>query len=653
MAERFTILTKNTCLRVSVDCPIIILGYSLIFDNSKKKKILQVKLQNIGEKKVAKCRVKAYDESEKTIAEKVFEDKLIETDEIFGSQQAIDILEEPSGDIKPFVDWIQFEDETEWDGLGEWSELPEQKDLFPDDAMLAEQYKIEIGEDSKYVPDFENGVFQCTCGTISMGNVCRKCGRNFEDISEILFDLEGLKARAEARKEKEEEKKQEEEKRRAEEEKAKQLAKKRKKKTLLISLAIALVTLIGAGIAVFFLVVKPSNEYKAAGTLFSQGRYAEAKPMYEALKNYKNSPTYVTYCQAQLDLDAGNFDAAEAGFSSLGDLWNCADMAKESKYRKGQQFLQENNLDSAESVFKELGDYSDSATMLQEIAYRRATDLLEAKKYDDAASAFEALGEYKDSETMVKESIYQKGLGQMKQSKSMTYVYNAFLSFNQITDYSDAKAKMEKALETLVNLQLDGIFSKTSFPANLNSSQQLIVYNTVVAYINKNIERTFEDWRNSNTDKNIYKILENLPSGFEDRNELLSFFKALSSVDMTASVKDFYSKNKKAIDDVWDTALRENVMNNQWVLDGFLQGHWTTYGGDYYFDMEEDGHIWYNLPWPSISGTDYYYIEDYILYFGTGENHRMVKVFDFTMSEPDQIDVYCFENGRTYTLYRH
>ena len=160
MAERFTVLIKNTNMQVSDECPIIILGYSLLLDNSKQKKILQVKMQNIGEKKIAKCRVKASDGLDDAIAENVFEDKLIETDEIFGSQKAIYVPEETSEDVKPYIDWIQFEDEAEWEGLAEWAEMPEPKELFPDDELLAEQYKTEIGEDSKYVPNFEKGIFQ-------------------------------------------------------------------------------------------------------------------------------------------------------------------------------------------------------------------------------------------------------------------------------------------------------------------------------------------------------------------------------------------------------------------------------------------------------------------------------------------------------------
>ena len=298
--------------------------------------------------------------------------------------------------------------------------------------------------------------------------------------------------------------------------------------------------------------------------------------------------------------------------------------------------------------------------MLQEIAYRRAIALYEDKQYEKAVAAFEELGTYSDSETQVKESKYQYGKSLIGKSNPLIgEVFKAFNAFNEIDGYSDSQSQANKALEKLINMHLN-YFVADCFPKNLNSSQQLLAYNTVIAYINKNIEWNYLKWKEGDPNShaaNVAALLNKFPAGYEERDSLLNFFNALKNY--SGEKKDFYTKNKKAIDDVWDTALRENVMNDEWILCGFLEGKWTTYSGNYYLNMEYhtvDGYGFYfttDLPLTSKpSGTKYFGINNYIMIWQTEDNKELAKVFDFTMDEPDQIAIYCYQNDSTYTLYR-
>lgn len=73
-----------------------------------------------------------------------------------------------------------------------------------------------------------------------------------------------------------------------------------------------------------------------------------------------------------------------------------------------------------------------------------------------------------------------------------------------------------------------------------------------------------------------------------------------------------------------------------------------------YLKMEEreTGRFWcsYNLPW-QYDG-DFYTIENGIYYEGYNNSSRKDKEFRFTIVSWSKIEVYCFKNGRTYTLKR-
>lgn len=659
MAERFINIVKKTETITTKECPVVIVAYALLEDTIKKKKIMQVKLQNIGDKTVSECRIKAAEGDNPDILTFTFEDLNFNEDDIFGSKQPIDAPNETGETVKPYVDYVKFSDGSEWQGDGEYTVIPELKELFADDEQLATQYRAEIGEDSKYVPNLENGFFRCTCGALSVGDTCRKCGRTFEDESEILFDLDGLRERAvEREKQLEEEKKKAEEKAQKEAEALLKRKKQKKKRTLIIALA-CVVVLIGAGVFSYFQFIKPANEYQKAEALVSEGKYEDANTIFVDLGDYKEAATYATYCQGNMNMAAGNYQEAEDNFNSIPDFKDSSDRATEAKYNRGLALLEAGELDKAYAIFVDLDNYKESATNRQEINYRKATKLLEAAKYDDAVTAFETLGDYKDSATLLKETLYRKAVKEAKSDSSFTHLFTAFNLFNQLSNYSDAPVKAQETLVALVNLHLSKQYQKSYFPTGLNQSQQLTAYNTVVAYINDNIERSFDEWRDCSIAdhsyaRNVYDVLNTFPNGYEERNQLLNIFKVVKDYDYSSSgFYSVYPDNKSAFNAVWDTALRENIMNDNWILVGFLMGHWTTYDGRYYFDVEEDGYSSFNLPWVDATGREFYHIEDYIYYWGSNDNDKLVKVFDFTMTSPNEIDVYCFKDGYTYTLYRH
>jgi hypothetical protein len=111
-------------------------------------------------------------------------------------------------------------------------------------------------------------------------------------------------------------------------------------------------------------------------------------------------------------------------------------------------------------------------------------------------------------------------------------------------------------------------------------------------------------------------------------NDVETFYKALKGVTSSKSI---------LFDSIFDEML--------------LTGYWS--GSGYYFRMYENGnngkHISYNLPW--FDYGDYYGLEDHIIYLFPKNNESARKnLFKFSFINATKVDVYCYQNGKTYTL---
>ena len=110
------------------------------------------------------------------------------------------------------------------------------------------------------------------------------------------------------------------------------------------------------------------------------------------------------------------------------------------------------------------------------------------------------------------------------------------------------------------------------------------------------------------------------------------------------------------LEELWDLrsfANAEDLLLDQYYLCEFLLGNWKTANGTYYYKMEENTNHYayycsYNLPWQY---TGDFVIEDgvYMVYHNGGSPRSEFRI---SIISWNQISIYCFKNGNTYTLYR-
>lgn len=315
----------------------------------------------------------------------------------------------------------------------------------------------------------------------------------------------------------------------------------------------------------------------------------------------------VEYIEAGQSMVARNYEAAKAIFEDLPDYLNANELAKETDYRHAAQYADANEFDKAirlMSALKKVG-YKDAEKKLLELQYRKGSYLLlEEENFAEAYKIFTQLKreKYDGAEEMQKETRY---LWAISKIENEDYI-GAYYQLTDIQDYADVR-EILSALEEVIYAEGQDLYYNEKY-----------------------------------TDA---KDRFNCVTFYKDSKKYIILIGAHTSDKWTASD----SMVKSLIDIFYFEDAAELLISTQAFGEKFLLGTWR--GDGYYFTMEGDGHISYNLPW--FSYGDYYRIEDSIMLLYPENNYNNTKeLFAFSALTPDCIEVFCYQNNRTYTLYR-
>lgn len=219
------------------------------------------------------------------------------------------------------------------------------------------------------------------------------------------------------------------------------------------------------------------RNYDAGIPLVLEGKFEEASAVFEKLGAFGDSSDVLAYCKARLQMNEGNFAAAEKTFGALEkSRFSAFSGSKEfiktkalASYCAGRRLLDEKKYDDAFEALSGAGildaqdviagDAELIAAQARADAYDEAKKLKKDGKYADAADAYEALGSYKDSANAVQycsacllmnENRYDeaaaifRGLGDYDDSKKQVAVcgngpaYEAALALMDGEKYQDA-----------------------------------------------------------------------------------------------------------------------------------------------------------------------------------------------------------------------
>lgn len=311
--------------------------------------------------------------------------------------------------------------------------------------------------------------------------------------------------------------------------------------------------------------------------------------------------------------------AADGDFSRAGTYLKGAPFAgwhdpELSRYIAAGMLLEDRRYDEAAAMFADLEGYLDSAGLVHEAAYRNAAKLADAGNFEAAIAGYESLAEigYRDSG---------------ERADATRYRYGAYLYY-EAGDSTEALAVLNA---------LTGNGYRADEVSELLTAVKDSIY--------RDAQEAYHSGEYESAEKWFQLIAPHLRSG-----DYLILIEAKIPVSYTfiASKKDYVNNQLIPLLDFEDAA--EILISTQELAQNFLLGTWKTGGGGYYFRMERDTDISYNLPWFDY-GDSYFITDGAVVLNNTGTGGEQ-NLFRFTVRSENCVDVYCYRNGSTYTLYR-
>lgn len=278
------------------------------------------------------------------------------------------------------------------------------------------------------------------------------------------------------------------------------------------------------------------------------------------------------------------------------------------EYIEAGRLLETRNYDAAYRIFEKLDDYLDSMQLSNEAEYRLALQHADKGNFDLAIRTLDYLKaiHYKDSTEKIKDIKYRWAWSLIDEGK---YI-EALNKLNTITGYSDVDDTIVALTETIY-LEGQDLYYNGDYDGAKELFEYLSPYKDSYKYLALIDAR---DWR-------AYVDIENT---------------------VTKLVEIFYFED-----------AAELLVSNTDIACQFLLGNWETSDGEYYFEIElsndEEYSYWssYNLPWYGGS-----FIIENGIYSVSDDSYEDKPQYAFTLLTPDCMDIYCYKNSKTYTLYR-
>lgn len=384
---------------------------------------------------------------------------------------------------------------------------------------------------------------------------------------------------------------------------------KKKPGTLLAALAaVAACLVLAVGITAFLY----SSRYEDAQQLADEGLFGKAQDTLAlSFITELHDPEFVQYLEAGVLFTDGDYAGAEALLQSNPNYRDSAGLLRQISYLKANAYLEQGDYESARELLEALADqgYSDADVLLQQVEYAQGSACLEQGNFVKAMQYLEPLAGdgYMDSLELYREA-------------RLGY---AIERINDIYNYDSVK----NGITYLNELIQEGYAPATDA---LSSAQETVYQYAIGLYEDNRIEAS-----------DYFDLVK----GYSRANDYLTLCR---TYDYSTTLEDLWALR--------GFADADELLYSQEYLCRFLVGSWYTSNKSYYCIMEDmdqssryDYYFSYNLPW-QYSG-DFEIIDGILKVFHNGGTNSLNE-FRFTIDSWNQITVYCYKNGSSYTLYR-
>ena len=370
MAERYSRLYSLPEDLYAPGSPLIIAAGALLMDNANRQTVAQLKLRSISSKIInaVKLLVIGFDAAGAELCrqEHVYESLNAARDTLFGAKEAIRLQSAEVCTFTVHLLSVSFSDGSRYLGDGgAGKSLPRQADLNQRlfDKELIRQYRLETGEQSRYVPLETQDLWLCTCGEINRkGEACHRCEQTLEHCKECLNvdrlrENKSLRLNAEAAQN-------------ALIESRRRARRRLLRRILYVVIPIIVIAALAAGVYAF--TTRRQAIYEEATRLYAEEKYGEAAALFDKVRHYRDADDLAarakkadaeiaSYSRAKKFLENERWDDAYDAFTDLGNYLDSAQLAQESRYRKGLSLIAGESFAEARDIFRTLGGYRDSA----------------------------------------------------------------------------------------------------------------------------------------------------------------------------------------------------------------------------------------------------------------------------------------------------
>jgi len=392
--------------------------------------------------------------------------------------------------------------------------------------------------------------------------------------------------------------------------------------------------------------------YGGAKNHAKAGDFAAARELLLAPAITKqHDPQLLTYLEGLELLAAGSYEDANGTFVTLSGYLNADDLAQQADFRLALEYAENESFDPAFEIMEQLHatGFDGAGEELDRLYYEYALYCARKNDFETALEVMTQLQEagYGDADYKAAEFHYSQGMYLLEELQDYEGAHAAFTTAAEL-DYVGAE---EMKSETVYREAI-ALIAEKEYVKAYRKLKDIPGYRDVDSSI-----KTLED--------NMYQLAQrHYRSGDYEQAKYyftaLAYYKDSVKYQKLISVRDIKSGSfgassfmlRKTIEELAGMFYFEDtaqvLLSNKVLAEEFLRGTWK--GDGYYFTMDEEGDISYNLPW--FSYGDYFTISngEVLLYPEDNEN-KTRALFYIEAASPTCISVYCYKDCSYHTLH--
>lgn len=324
-----------------------------------------------------------------------------------------------------------------------------------------------------------------------------------------------------------------------------------------------------------------------------------------------------------------------------------------NRYKKANEFLEEKQYEQACILFAELDSYRDSRSLLKETVFEWSIngtmeEVPEKIEYISDPAAKEDLQErICDSFVAVAEKAFLNN--QYKKAYELYTQISEYRNVDKIMsnirlewakslleapDLVDAKAFLKTV--TLTHQESKGIYE-------IITTRDHYIYDPKVTY---NLVEHDYDVR--------ILLLDSLTGDFPLKEKLKDAFTTLEkNFEIYNSDQETILNDRELLTDLWEVPVIQNILIHDSNLAYTLSGKWAAKNGLYIEFLPKDDYTECSFTFSPVAqpeGTAFYAIRKMEFIWADENNNELAKVFRFTLTEPEKLELYNYKDGKSYLL---